>query len=42
MKKSLKQPLKQQVQNQLNPVQLDNSQFTELEKLMANGGQNNK
>jgi len=39
MKKSLKQPLKQQLQNQLNQVQLDNSQFAELEKLMVNGDQ---
>lgn len=39
MKKSLKQPLKQQVQNQIDQVQLDNSQFAALEKLMANSNQ---
>ena len=39
MKKSLKQPLKQQVQNQMDQVQLDNSQFASLEKLMANSNQ---
>ena len=37
MKKSLKQPLKQQVQNQLNEVQLDKTQLAALEKLMASG-----
>lgn len=37
MKKSLKQPLKQQVQNQLNEVQLDKTQLAALEKLMADG-----
>ncbi|MDX2475937.1 MAG: hypothetical protein QNL05_01060 [Gammaproteobacteria bacterium] len=37
MKKSLKQPLKQQVQNQLNEVQLDKTQLAALEKLMAGG-----
>jgi hypothetical protein len=39
MKKSLKQPLKQQVQNQMDQVQLDDSQFVALEKLMANSNQ---
>lgn len=39
MKKSLKQPLKQQVQNQIDQVKLDNGQFTALEKLMANHDQ---
>ena len=39
MKKSLKQPLKQQVQNQMDQVQLDSSQFAALEKLMANSNQ---
>jgi hypothetical protein len=39
MKKSLKQPLKQQVQNQMDQVQLDDSQFAALEKLMANSNQ---
>lgn len=39
MKKSLKQPLKQQVQNQMDQVQLDDGQFAALEKLMANSNQ---
>ena len=39
MKKSLKQPLKQQVQNQIDQVQLDNSQFAALANLMANSNQ---
>lgn len=39
MKKSLKQPLKQQVQNQIDQVQLDDGQFAALEKLMANSNQ---
>ena len=33
MKKSLKRPLKQQLQNHLNQLHLDNNQFAELEKL---------
>ena len=39
MKKSLKQPLKQQVQKQIDQVKLDNGQFAALEKLMANRDQ---
>ena len=42
MKKSLKQPLKQQVQNQLNEVQLDKTQLAALEKLMADGEDKDK
>lgn len=41
MKKPLKRPLKQQLKNQLNQLHLDNNQFAELEKLMANGNQKN-
>lgn len=41
MKKPLKRPLKQQLQNHLNQLHLDNNQFAELEKLMANGNQKN-
>ena len=35
MKKSLKQPLKEQLQKQLKQVKLDSGQFSELETLMA-------
>ena len=35
MKESLKQPLKQQVQNQVNQARLDDNQITELEQLMV-------
>ena len=42
MKKSLKQPLKQQVQNQINEVQLDKTQLAALEKLMADGEDKDK
>ena len=41
MKKPLKRPLKQQLQNHLNQLHLDNNQFAELEKLVANGNQKN-
>mgnify|MGYP001812365482 FL=1 len=42
MKKPFKRPLKQQVQNHLDQVQMDTSQFTALEKLMANNEQKEK
>ena len=39
MKKSLNQPLKQQVQNQMDQVLLDDGQFAALQKLMENRDQ---